>query len=64
MQFGIRDGMLGVPFEERFAKAAELGFIDEVIAPRTLRRRLASALGMLADKAESLPRKKHGNIPL
>ncbi|MEO2007024.1 MAG: sugar phosphate isomerase/epimerase family protein [Candidatus Poribacteria bacterium] len=26
MQFGIRDGMLGVPFEERFAKAAELGF--------------------------------------
>ena len=26
MQFGIRDGMLGVPFEERFAKAAALGF--------------------------------------
>jgi sugar phosphate isomerase/epimerase len=26
MQFGIRDGMLGVPFEDRFAKAAELGF--------------------------------------
>ncbi len=26
MRFGVRDGMLGVPFEERFAKAAELGF--------------------------------------
>jgi propionyl-CoA carboxylase beta chain len=54
-------------YRDKFAnpyKAAELGFIDEVIAPRTLRRRLASALGMLADKAESLPRKKHGNIPL
>jgi propionyl-CoA carboxylase beta chain len=54
-------------YRERFAnpyKAAELGFIDEVIAPRTLRRRLDQALDMLKDKRQSLPPKKHGNIPL
>ena len=45
-------------------KAAELGFIDEVIAPRLLRKRLASALAIFRDKREENPRKKHGNIPL
>jgi propionyl-CoA carboxylase beta chain len=54
-------------YREKFAspyKAAELGFIDEVIAPRTLRKRLASALEMLKDKRDENPRRKHGNIPL
>jgi propionyl-CoA carboxylase beta chain len=54
-------------YRTRFAnpyKAAELGFIDEVIHPRTLRRRLAQSLEMLKDKRQSLPPKKHGNIPL
>jgi propionyl-CoA carboxylase beta chain len=54
-------------YRARFAnpyKAAELGFIDEVIRPRTLRRRLAQSLEMLKDKRQSLPPKKHGNIPL
>ena len=54
-------------YREKFAnpyKAAELGFVDEVIAPRVLRRRLASALEMLKDKRDENPRKKHGNIPL
>jgi propionyl-CoA carboxylase beta chain len=54
-------------YRDRFAnpyKAAELGFIDEVIYPRTLRRRLDQALEMLKDKRQSLPPKKHGNIPL
>jgi propionyl-CoA carboxylase beta chain len=54
-------------YKEKFAnpyKAAELGFVDEVIAPRVVRQRLAAALHMLRDKRESLPRKKHGNIPL
>ena len=54
-------------YREKFAspyKAAELGFIDEVIAPRTLRKRLASALDMLKDKRDENPRRKHGNIPL
>ena len=54
-------------YREKFAspyKAAELGFIDEVIAPRSLRKRLASALEMLKDKRDENPRRKHGNIPL
>jgi propionyl-CoA carboxylase beta chain len=54
-------------YKQTFAnpyKAAELGFIDEVIYPRALRRRLAACLEMLKDKRQSLPNKKHGNIPL
>lgn len=45
-------------------KAAELGFIDEVIDPEILRPRLVRALEMLKDKRQENPRKKHGNIPL
>jgi propionyl-CoA carboxylase beta chain len=45
-------------------KAAELGFIDEVIRPRHTRARVISALRMLKNKRQdNLPR-KHGNIPL
>jgi propionyl-CoA carboxylase beta chain len=54
-------------YRARFAnpfKAAELGFIDEVIHPRMTRQRIARALELLKDKRESLPAKKHGNIPL
>jgi propionyl-CoA carboxylase beta chain len=54
-------------YQQKFAnpfKAAELGFIDEVIHPRVTRHRIARALDLLKDKRESLPRKKHGNIPL
>ena len=54
-------------YRETFAnpyKAAELGFIDEVIRPRHTRQRVISALRMLGNKRqENLPR-KHGNIPL
>jgi propionyl-CoA carboxylase beta chain len=54
-------------YRDKFAnpyKAAELGFVDEVIYPRMLRRRLANALEVLADKRETNPPRKHGNIPL
>jgi len=54
-------------YKEKFAnpyKAAELGFIDEVIYPRTLRARLHRALEMLKDKRDQNPPKKHTNIPL
>jgi propionyl-CoA carboxylase beta chain len=54
-------------YRQRFAtpyKAAELGFIDEVIAPRSLRTRLATYLGLLANKRDKNPAKKHGNLPL
>jgi propionyl-CoA carboxylase beta chain len=54
-------------YKAKFAnpyKAAELGFIDEVIYPRQLRVRLARSLELLADKRDKNPAKKHGNIPL
>jgi propionyl-CoA carboxylase beta chain len=54
-------------YRETFAnpfKAAELGFVDEVIAPRRTRSRVARALEMLRDKRDQNPPKKHGNIPL
>src|SRR5262249_12992736 len=54
-------------YREKFAnpyKAAELGFIDEVIRPRTLRARLHRSLEMLKDKRDTNPSKKHTNIPL
>ena len=54
-------------YREKFAnpfKAAELGYIDEVIRPEQTRIKLICALEMLKDKRqENLPR-KHGNIPL
>jgi propionyl-CoA carboxylase beta chain len=45
-------------------KAAELGFIDEVIHPRRLRARLGASLELLRDKRDKNPPRKHGNIPL
>jgi len=54
-------------FREKFANpyvAAEKGFIDEVILPRTTRRRLIQVLGTLESKRDRNPPKKHGNIPL
>ena len=45
-------------------KAAELGFVDEVIYPRTLRARIHQSLEMLRNKREENPVKKHSNIPL
>ena len=44
--------------------AAERGYVDAVIDPAETRREVAAALQMLADKRESLPRRKHGNTPL
>jgi propionyl-CoA carboxylase beta chain len=44
--------------------AASRGFIDEVIMPRTTRRRLITALASLETKRDRNPPKKHGNIPL
>jgi propionyl-CoA carboxylase beta chain len=54
-------------YREKFTnpyKAAELGFIDEVIYPRALRERLHRSLEMLKDKRDTNPPKKHSNIPL
>jgi propionyl-CoA carboxylase beta chain len=54
-------------FRERFANpfiAAERGFVDDVIEPRETRPRVIRALRMLENKVDTMPRKKHGNIPL
>ena len=54
-------------YEKKFNNpyiAAELGYVDDIIEPATSRQRIISALDMLSTKRESLPAKKHGNIPL
>ncbi len=45
-------------------KAAERGFVDDVIEPRATRQRIIDAFIMLEGKREKRPSKKHGNIPL
>jgi len=54
-------------YRDRFAnpyKAAELGYVDEVIRPEDTRPKVIRALEMLRTKRQELPPKKHGNIPL
>jgi propionyl-CoA carboxylase beta chain len=54
-------------YEDAFANpfvAAERGFIDEVIQPRSTRRRVCKAFAMLRRKQKKMPWKKHDNIPL
>jgi len=54
-------------YEQRFLSpfvAAERGYIDEVITPRSTRKRIARALAMLASKKVEAPLKKHDNLPL
>ncbi|WP_037295567.1 acyl-CoA carboxylase subunit beta [Roseobacter sp. AzwK-3b] len=54
-------------YEDRFANpfvAAERGFIDEVIQPRSTRKRVSRAFAALRNKDRQMPWKKHDNIPL
>ncbi len=54
-------------YRARFAspyKAAELGYIDEVIMPEETRPKVIRAFEMLKNKRQSNPPRKHGNIPL
>jgi propionyl-CoA carboxylase beta chain len=54
-------------YESHFANpyiAAERGYVDAVIRPADTRREVIRALRLLRTKRESLPPKKHGNIPL
>ncbi len=54
-------------YQEKFANpfvAAEKGYLDEVIMPRLLRRKLVAAFALLQNKRDWMPTKKHGNIPL
>ena len=54
-------------YEEKFNnpyRAAERGYVDDIIEPASTRQRVISAFEMLSSKRLSLPAKKHGNIPL
>jgi propionyl-CoA carboxylase beta chain len=54
-------------YRQKFANpfvAGSLGFIDDVILPRSTRKRVCRAFAMLRDKELENPWKKHGNIPL
>ncbi len=58
---------LTADYRAKFAnpyKAAELGYVDEVILPRQTRSRLVRGLSTLINKRDSNPPRKHGNIPL
>jgi propionyl-CoA carboxylase beta chain len=54
-------------YRETFAnpyRAAELGFIDEIILPELTRPKIIQAFELLANKRQSNPPKKHDNLPL
>ena len=54
-------------YVERFGNpyvAAERGYVDDVIEPQDSRTRLVQTLHMLRSKRETIPQRKHGNIPL
>jgi len=54
-------------YEDKFANpymAAARGYVDEIIEPNETRRKLITAFKMLENKVATLPKKKHGNIPL
>ncbi|MBI2487362.1 MAG: methylmalonyl-CoA carboxyltransferase [Deltaproteobacteria bacterium] len=58
---------LAAEYRDTFAnpyRAAELGYIDEVIRPEDTRPRVIGAFEMLEGKRQTNPPKKHGNIPL
>lgn len=62
-----RKAELVAEYNEKFANpyiAAEHGFVDEVILPRETRQKLVKALALLDTKRDTMPPKKHGNIPL
>jgi propionyl-CoA carboxylase beta chain len=57
---------LAYEYRNKFAspyKAAELGYIDEVISPETTRPNLISALMILQKKKVSMTARRHGNVP-
>jgi propionyl-CoA carboxylase beta chain len=63
---GTREAKIA-EYRDRFASpfvAAERGYVDDVIEPHETRPRLIRALRMLENKVDTMPRKKHGNIPL
>jgi len=63
---GVRQAKID-EYRDQFANpfvAAERGYVDDVIEPHETRSKVIRALNMLANKTDTMPRKKHGNIPL
>jgi propionyl-CoA carboxylase beta chain len=61
-----RTGLIA-DYTERFSNpyiAAERGYVDDVIEPQETRQRLVQSLEMLRSKRETVPQRKHGNVPL
>lgn len=61
------ESLLIKEYRDKFANpymAAAKGYIDEVIDPRDTRQKLIKALMLMENKTDSMPWKKHGNIPL
>jgi len=59
--------LLVAEYQEKFAspyKAAELGYVDEIIEPEETRPKIIQALDVLKTKVDTNPWRKHGNIPL
>jgi propionyl-CoA carboxylase beta chain len=62
-----RQSELAADYQQRFANpyvAAERGYVDAVIEPRETRPALIRALALARTKRQSIPARKHGNIPL
>jgi propionyl-CoA carboxylase beta chain len=58
---------LEASYKEKFEnpyRAAERGYVDDVILPSETRRKLIRAFEMIQTKVDSVPRKKHDNLPL
>jgi propionyl-CoA carboxylase beta chain len=54
-------------YNDKFANpyiAAQLGYVDDIIEPKNTRAKLIATLETLANKRQSVPPKKHGNLPL
>jgi propionyl-CoA carboxylase beta chain len=66
-ELGELRGRLQEEYEDTLVNpymAAERGYVDQVIKPSATRATITGALRMLAEKRQTLPPKKHGNIPL
>jgi acetyl-CoA carboxylase carboxyltransferase component len=64
---GARRKELIGEYQEKFAspyQAASRGYVDQIIEPAETRNQLIRALGLAQSKRVSVPRRKHGNIPL
>lgn len=63
----VKQAELEASYEETFAnpyRAANRGFIDDVILPSETRKKLLRAMETIQNKVDSVPRKKHDNLPL